>query len=211
MGRLKLFFIAIAAFACCVVVGPVGSAFATPEFEAGKYPATIKGENTTVYTFATNFGTFTCSAGSSTGAMTGNSNQLALSPSLVKCTGALGLPAVFVSGGCEERHALFTGPPVYGSWSVTPPGCVGLQLSFPAIPGCTVTIPPQPGLSKIDYVMDEGPPVSITSQSTISGVKYVISSGCGTASGTFSNGVQKVKQRLKAFFGGVQTFFRFKP
>lgn len=98
-----------------------------------------------------------------------------------------------------------------GTIDITPPGCTGFELAIPSIPGCRVIIPSQTGVASISYITNVGPPATITSTVNLSGVKYTTLTGCPLGpGGSHSNGTVKFSQRLKAFAGSVQQFFRIK-
>lgn len=178
-------------------------------FATDSVPSTVKGENTKPFEFVSNAGTLNCNKALANGPMSLKVvTSLTLAPSFSECT-FLGLFGVTVNpGACETRWNVSSGPPVTGTIDIVPPGCAGIVISAA---GCTVTIPPQSGLATITYVVSSGPPDTITSTVNVSGVTYTSTAGCPSGSGTFTNGVMRVTERLRAFVGGVLHFLRIQP
>ncbi len=163
-----------------------GEASQQPRLEAEHYPATFTSEIASAHVFTTNPGVVSCKSVGFSGTLSGSSNTFSATPAYGKCT----TETPVVMNSCRYvLHVSNAGPPYVGTADVScTSGGDAIEIR---IPGCTVKIGAQSGLSGVTYT-NEGTASSrkVKVSLNVTGISY---NECGTArtNGSYS-GVQKL-------------------
>jgi hypothetical protein len=181
---------AIAAVAAMAFIG-VASASAA-EFHAGSNPARVKATNTNNHVFTAGLiGNISCESATFTGGFVAvPAKTLEVTPAYSKCT-FLGVSNVEVkTNGCKYVFKQPEGSgPFTGKVDVVCPE--GKTITF-GTATCTVTVPGQTGLSKVEYVNTKTTePWDVDVTANVTGIEYTATGACNGFPGTHKDGVYK--------------------
>jgi Concanavalin A-like lectin/glucanases superfamily len=170
-----------------------------PKVEAETYPATLKGGG--LETFTTKSASITCSETGLQGVLGSASSQLSLTPTYAGCKAA-GLTTTANASNCHYILSVKeAGAPYAGKWGIA---CkesgevIEFDVFLKSSIICKVKVSAQEGLEGVGLsTSGSGNKRSVGLEAEIKGVKYELSgSNCGTASGTYTDGVLKGKATL---------------
>jgi hypothetical protein len=189
---------AITAVAAMAFVG-VASASAA-EFRAGSNPAKVTAANTNNHVFTAGLvGNISCEKATFTGELVATpAKTLDVTPAYSKCT-FLGVAGVEVkTNGCKYHFQQPEGAgPFTGKVDVVCPA--GKTITF-GTATCTVTVPPQTNLSKVEYINKKASePWFVEVVANVTGIEYTATGACNGFPGTRKDGVYKGAASAKAF------------
>jgi uncharacterized protein with FMN-binding domain len=182
-----------------------------PRFEAEAYPMKLEGERDPgqVYAFKTNF-SVKCTSAIFDANLTSSTTAFQLEAEYGGCKAASVFPAAVSMNSCHYvLHVLNAGPPYVGSMDVAcTEGGDAIEVRFYStgqpVLRCTVTIPPQEGLEGTGFEnVGAGKERGFVVASKATGIKYTlkqaVSSGCGNADGTYTDGTYEGSATIHGF------------
>lgn len=178
MRNLKILGLAlVAVFALSAMAASMASA---DDLTAEKYPVTLTGDQdgqTDVFT--TTAGTVTCKKASYHGTISGPSTEVSATPTYSECL-ALGFTGTIDMNECTYKFKIGGSGSTTSTVDIVCPA--GKEITVTAIAAgttkCIIHVPPQTGLTHVNWTNVAGPPKEITGDIEITNLKY---SHTGTA------------------------------
>lgn len=202
MRNLKVLGLALAAI---FAIGALTVAIASADtLTAEQYPVTLTGnQDEQTDAFTTTQGGVNCKKVTYHGQIVGPTKEFELAPAINECT-FFGFPGTVHMNGCKYKFTM-TQPGAAATTSLVDIVCpAGQEITLTVVSAgtnkCTIHIPPQNGLSHVEWVnIGAGATREITGNITISGLRYrhVKGTGLGSCtSGEAVNGAYQGKIRV---------------